>query len=170
MQPSDEYILEIIRDRYGKMMDSWRRTKAKPTRDGRAENSEEVEARIEKEDEVKMKKSRQASRHYGVSFKKDSKTITNLPFQRFRRRCGTADTIIKRLSAILPEEDPELCAWIFLKSLLEELGPDGMSSDESANKNGKRCGKFFIKLMPWRRQIGDYMDFVDYERAGDGKV
>jgi len=53
----------------------------------------------------------------------------------------------------------DLHLWKWLESVLEHLGTDGMSSDESSTEDFETV--YRVKNMPWRRDIADCMDIVD---------
>lgn len=170
-RPSNEYFLELLEARYRRLMVVWREAKSRRTEDGGDENSEEVEARIEENGGIRAKKSRQASRRHGVSYKMLSKNTANISIQRYKQRLDTTVKKVNNLECVCAEDNDELLAWKFLNSLLEELGPDGMSSDESTDEhNVRHPGTVCVKVMPWRRDVAHYMDLVDYERNADGKL
>lgn len=55
----------------------------------------------------------------------------------------------------------DLTSWKWLQSLIENLGEEGMSSDES---DRDMYGSFVLaKRMPWRRECESYMDVLDEE-------
>ena len=51
--------------------------------------------------------------------------------------------------------------------MLDRLGPQGMSSDESDVEDGYPGAR--VKTLPWRRDIHEYLDFIDRHRF-DGTV
>jgi hypothetical protein len=55
--------------------------------------------------------------------------------------------------------------WTWLGNVLEELGQDGMSSDESAVEDEVEV-VFRQKIMPWRRKMDKELDFIDSGRLG----
>jgi len=59
----------------------------------------------------------------------------------------------------------DLHLWKWLESVLEHLGTDGMSSDESSTEDFETV--YRVKNMPWRRDIVDCMDIVDRQRHKD---
>ena len=60
----------------------------------------------------------------------------------------------------------DLEAWEWLKSLLDNLGYDGMSSEESC-VDGAIDKAFRVKLMAWRRNIDHELDIIDTVRIKD---
>ena len=48
------------------------------------------------------------------------------------------------------EDDPELPVWRWIKGLLEILGSDGMSSDETSVDNVETI--YRVKVLAWRRK------------------
>ena len=83
--------------------------------------------------------------------------------QRYRRRLAVAKKTIKMKKHGSPSD---LKAWKWICSLVETLGKDGMSSDESdADVHGP---VFVAKGMPWRRGCESFMDILDEERITGG--
>lgn len=50
--------------------------------------------------------------------------------------------------------------WKFLLKVIKKLGIDGMSSEESDDD-----GMFRVCLVPWRRDIAEYLQIIDNERS-----
>ncbi|KAG1775989.1 hypothetical protein EV702DRAFT_1046623 [Suillus placidus] len=53
--------------------------------------------------------------------------------------------------------------WVYLQSLVETLGKDGMSSDESEHEDGE-VQVFRLKKMPWRADVDHEMHIIDQQR------
>lgn len=66
-------------------------------------------------------------------------------------------------------EEQDLEAWRWLKSLLDFLGADGMSSDESSGTDRLET-IFRVKIMVWRRKMEDCMDIIDQQRIVDPEI
>jgi hypothetical protein len=58
--------------------------------------------------------------------------------------------------------------WKWLGSVLEYLGPDGMSSDESSMEDFETVHR--VKNMPWRRDVTNNMDIIDRQRHKDAEI
>ena len=56
----------------------------------------------------------------------------------------------------------ELKIWKWLDEVLNYLGVDGMSSEESDKENHRTI--YRIKIMTWHRDITEYMDMIDNQR------
>jgi hypothetical protein len=52
--------------------------------------------------------------------------------------------------------------------MLENLGPDGMSSEESSTEGVDTV--YRVKPLPWRRDITHYMDIIDNQRHRDADI
>jgi hypothetical protein len=67
-------------------------------------------------------------------------------------------------------EDPngDLRSWKWLKNLIETLGVDGMSSDESDVENEQPV--FRVKVLPWRRDVQQYWKIIDGCRFTDSGI
>lgn len=63
------------------------------------------------------------------------------------------------------EEDnaADVSHWKWLKKMLETLGEDGTSSDES-DREGPIDTAYYTKTMPWRRNIERELNLVDDEQ------
>jgi hypothetical protein len=53
--------------------------------------------------------------------------------------------------------------WAYLHSLVETLGKDGMSSDESEHEDGD-VQVFRLKKMSWRADVSHEMHIIDQQR------
>lgn len=63
----------------------------------------------------------------------------------------------------------ERLAWEFIAKVLDTLGNDGMSSDESgceSSQDGSRRRVFKKKTLPWRRNIDNIIRALNVARAG----
>lgn len=83
--------------------------------------------------------------------------------QRFKRRIET----LKRTIELKKEEDAEdIDSWELLLNLFNELGDEGMSSDESDVDN-TGLPIFYVKKMPWRPNLEKEIQLVDHQRIAD---
>ena len=65
-------------------------------------------------------------------------------------------------------EGEDLFLWKWLVSVLEYLGPDGMSSDESSTEGFETV--YRVKNMLWRRNVIDCMDIIGRQRHKDADI
>jgi hypothetical protein len=85
------------------------------------------------------------------------------------QRYGRREKIVGYMVQLKAEnESPDLHIWKWLASVLEHLGDDGMSSDESSIENFETV--YRVKTMPWRRDIVEYMDIIDRQRHKDADI
>lgn len=56
----------------------------------------------------------------------------------------------------------DLAIWRWLGTVVEKLGTDGMSSDESSTEGVETV--YRVKKMAWRREIEASLDIIDRER------
>ena len=68
------------------------------------------------------------------------------------------------------QDADDLGIWEWLLSLLEVLGEDGMSSEESDIDVRTGMEVYYCKKMPWRRNVDREMGLIDKERVQDKKV
>lgn len=61
-------------------------------------------------------------------------------------------------------EKEQLRIWEWLFEVIERLGVDGMSSDESDIDESTARPVFRVKVMTWRRDIEAYLKIVDEQR------
>jgi hypothetical protein len=54
--------------------------------------------------------------------------------------------------------------WTWLLNLVETLGPDGMSSEESEVGEDDINSVYRVKVLPWRRNIERELSLIDSER------
>ena len=65
------------------------------------------------------------------------------------------------------KEDPDLAIWIFMKDIVEELGFDGMSSDDMDIEDYQPI--YWARNLPWRWQgVTSILDIFDQERTLPG--
>lgn len=167
--PLDDYLMRAILNRYDKLMGAWKKGQAKITIHGSEEDSGDVEERLVDEDERLRKTKRRRNRRVNVSCKILKHTRADQPFQRFERRCFVVSRNIEMLQnqGIL-EDHPGLIAWRSLEAILDVMGKDGMSSDDSAAEDGKRNLRLFrARKMPWRAEICAHLDWIDGHRLDD---
>ncbi|KAG0709129.1 hypothetical protein DFH29DRAFT_993300 [Suillus ampliporus] len=83
------------------------------------------------------------------------------------RRATKFETRKKVTSALLSDRiatgKDDQAVWAYLQSLVETLGKDGMSSDESEHKGGE-AQVFRLKKMPWRAEVRHEMHIIDQQR------
>ncbi|KAG1779844.1 hypothetical protein EV702DRAFT_1043718 [Suillus placidus] len=83
------------------------------------------------------------------------------------RRATKFETRKKVTSALLSDRiatgKDDQAVWAYLQSLVETLGKDGMSSDESEHEDGE-VQVFHLKKMPWRADVDHEMHIIDQQR------
>jgi hypothetical protein len=60
------------------------------------------------------------------------------------------------------EVAPDTRYWKWLKTVLEKLGEEGMSSEDSENGDGFET-TYHPRILPWRRSMDYELQLVDYE-------
>ncbi len=70
--------------------------------------------------------------------------------KKYESRCKIVDYIIERKLEGGGSED-DIALWRWLQLLLQRLGKDGMSSEESEVEEGSARGVYYVKKLPWRR-------------------
>ncbi|KAI6094953.1 hypothetical protein F5141DRAFT_1222764 [Pisolithus sp. B1] len=146
----DNYIMEILRERYKRLRMVWRNAQPKLTSKGVLETPTETEACLV-EGRIQMgKDSRQA----------------NCRRNKYHRRVMVLDEMVKSKSEA---QDDDLQSWKWLRSLIKTLGEHGMSSEESSVENGVE-NVLRVKNMPWRRNIDRELEIVDFQRLLDTDI
>ena len=54
--------------------------------------------------------------------------------------------------------------WKQFLQIIETLGKEGMSSDESASEESTHCSCYRVSILPWRCDFNGIMDKIDAER------
>jgi hypothetical protein len=68
----------------------------------------------------------------------------------------------------LKEGADDLDLWEWIQKVLEYLGPDGMSSEESAIEGIEKV--YRVKIVEWRRNLDKEMDIIDRQRLLDSDI
>ncbi|KAG1802903.1 uncharacterized protein HD556DRAFT_1437962 [Suillus plorans] len=83
------------------------------------------------------------------------------------RRVTKFETRKKVMSTLLSDRNAtgkdDQAVWAYLQSIMENLGKDGMSSDESEHEDGD-VQVFRRKSMPWRADFSQEMQIIDQQR------
>ncbi|KAI6098785.1 hypothetical protein EDD16DRAFT_1766608 [Pisolithus croceorrhizus] len=164
----DNYIMEILRERYKRLRTVWRNVQPKLTSKGVLETPTETEARLV-EGRIQMgKDSRQANHRRNISLQlsHDPLLISALVGQKYHRRVMVLDEMVKSKSEA---QDDDLQSWKWLRSLIKTLGEHGMSSEESSVENGVE-NVLCVKNMPWHRNIDRELEIVDFQRLLDTDI
>ena len=61
-----------------------------------------------------------------------------------------------------PTNTSELGVWEWLSKILDYLGTNGMSTEESEEENHHTV--FQVKIMYWRRDVGKYLNLIDAQQ------
>ena len=88
-----------------------------------------------------------------------------MALQRHDRRTRIVEYMVKLKDG---NEQNDLHLWKWFASILEQLGSDGMSSEESSTEGVKTV--YRVKLLPWRRNVTHVMDIIDSQRHKDADI
>ncbi|KIJ59115.1 hypothetical protein HYDPIDRAFT_33511 [Hydnomerulius pinastri MD-312] len=146
----DNYIREILKNRYRRLRTTWLKAQPKLTVNGVLETPAEVEKRLLREMMRLGKESRQATRRRN----------------KYHRRVAVLDHIAKLKTDTANDDLP---AWEWLQHLIKTLSEHGMSSEESAVENEVEH-VLRVKNMEWRRYVERELDLVDAERILDSDI
>ncbi|KAI6106775.1 hypothetical protein EV401DRAFT_2120820 [Pisolithus croceorrhizus] len=145
----NNYITEILRERYKRLRTVWRNAQPKLTSKGVLETPTETEARLV-EGRIQMgKDSRQANSRWNISLQlsHDPLLISALVGQKYHRRVMVLDEMVKSKSEA---QDDDLQSW---------------NSVENGVENVLR-----VKNMPWHRNIDWELEIVDFQRLLDTDI
>ncbi|KIM85943.1 hypothetical protein PILCRDRAFT_775973 [Piloderma croceum F 1598] len=146
---SDDYLAALIKDRMKRAMRAWAASQRKTNQSGELETWDDVEQRLVAQKEAQLVTNRHATRRRN----------------RYNRRKRIVEYMIELRAG---DENQDLHLWKWLQSVLEHLGADGMSSDESSTENFKTV--YRVTNMPWRRALTESMDIVDRQRHKDADI
>jgi hypothetical protein len=82
--------------------------------------------------------------------------------QKYKRRAHIIEGKLEDLRG-----SSEIDVWKFLRDLVNLLGHEGMSSDESESEGGSMCEEYRVKPLPWRRNVVKELDIIDAGRGGE---
>ncbi|KAI5984007.1 hypothetical protein EDC04DRAFT_2615937 [Pisolithus marmoratus] len=150
IRKDDDYIQEILQERYKRLRTLWRNAQPKLTAKGLIETPAEHEARLVEESQRLGKESRQATRR--------------------RNKYHRRKTVLDRIVAMKSEDpDDDLRSWKWLQRLINTLGEHGMSSEESSVENGIE-NVLRVKNLEWRKNINKELEIVDLQRVVDKDI
>ncbi|OBZ69818.1 hypothetical protein A0H81_10346 [Grifola frondosa] len=152
-QRSDAYFLDMIRDRAKRLRDVWRTSQPRATIDGHPETATQIEERMLLRTSTALKKARHRTRrHNFIDASSNGK--------KYERRASVIGSV---LTAKKKEEADDVYIWEWLSSVLELLGEDGMSSEESGIEDIVNT-VYRVKIMVWRRDIDRELQIIDRQR------
>ncbi|OBZ69945.1 hypothetical protein A0H81_10365 [Grifola frondosa] len=152
-QRSDAYFLDMIRDRAKRLRDVWRTSQPRATIDGHPETATQIEERMLLRTSTALKKARHRTRrHNFIDASSNGK--------KYERRASIIGSV---LTAKKKEEADDVYIWEWLSSVLELLGEDGMSSEESGIEDIVNT-VYRVKIMVWRRDIDRELQIIDRQR------
>ncbi|KJA15821.1 hypothetical protein HYPSUDRAFT_207558 [Hypholoma sublateritium FD-334 SS-4] len=151
---SDTFLRTRIEERLAGARTTWRAMLPKTQEDGKKETAQQVENRV-----VNRKTLREAANRAGT------RRCT-----KYNARWNTVQYMVKKKSGEGGNKD-DLALWQWLLQMLENLGKEGMSSDESAVEKGG-APAYRVKRMPWRRSDADKnLLLIDKQRfSGNGMI
>ncbi|KAG1856270.1 hypothetical protein C8R48DRAFT_675071 [Suillus tomentosus] len=132
---SRQSIINDITKKFNQCRHSWRKAQPHMLSDGTRETMQEVEDRLVDQTNERLRLTRVLTRR-ATKFETRKKVMSALLSDRIAT--GKDDQVV----------------WAYLQSLVETLGKDGMSSDES----------IWLKKMPWRADVDNEMRIIDQQR------
>ena len=160
---SEAYYLDILTDRYKRARSAWRRAQLKVTEADALETPAEVEERLLKSKEIQLRQARTRERRAAVRVFRLSQGLDTDNAQKYDRRIGVVCEVID----IKEQEDAvDVDSWKWLKSMLEYLSQDGMSSEDSDDDDNDLEITYRPRILSWRRDIEQELKIIDgeYER------
>ncbi|TFK45435.1 hypothetical protein OE88DRAFT_1649299 [Heliocybe sulcata] len=147
---STEYIQEMVANKLDAFRIAWQRASPRTKRDGTKESDEELEGHLYDYFCKVSKSARMNSRRH-------SKYETRL------------DTATGTIDLKQEKGESDVAVWQYLQNLVEELGVDGTSSDDTDTEDMVTGVKSFrIRRMPWRRDMESEMKLIDSQRFAEG--
>jgi hypothetical protein len=135
--------------------------------DGSKETDEEVFKRYSAENKIKDKMARQNTWRRSVSKNSYRIAFPNAAMQKFDQQLRIIECQIQLSVANGPESD--LKEWLWLKELLQYLGTDGMSSDDTEISAERVV--YRVRIQAWHQQeIANYMQIIETERLMDVRI
>ncbi|TFK53478.1 hypothetical protein OE88DRAFT_1643222 [Heliocybe sulcata] len=147
---STEYIQEMVANKLDAFRIAWRRASPRTKRDGTKESDEELEG------------------HLYDYFRKVSKS-TRMNSRRHSKYETRLDTVTGTIDLKQEKGESDVAVWQYLQNLVEELGVDGTSSDDTDTEDTVTGVKSFrVRRMPWRRDMESEMKLIDSQRFAEG--
>jgi hypothetical protein len=163
-----EYFEDIVRDKFERARAHWRKGQQRVTENCVLETADELVKRITEGKDRELMNARDRERKAAVC---------GTDVARYRQRALTAQQKFNRrmdaVKATINHKEIEGASdthiWRYLESMLNALGKESMSSDESDYE--PEIGTFFRpKTMPWRRNIIKELQLIDQEHRRIGNV
>ena len=154
-----EYFLDLVRDKYKRARVSWKRAQPKVNDRDALENPEEVEARLLSSKDRQRAIARIRERRANVSETLYHKFWKLTHDQKYEHRMLTIDETI---GCKEQEDAPDVGNWKWLREVVEELGVDGMSSEDSGDEDDIEP-VYRPRIMVWRRNLDMELKIIDDE-------
>ena len=154
----EEYYRALVVDKFKRCQRVWKNARPKLNDRGLVETPEQLEKRMDDENGVRSRGSRQAERRCNVRCDYPLERLSADWLQRWKRRLKIVD------NKVMFEAHEDLAIWEWLQELVCSLGVDGMSSDESEDDDDTEI-LYRVKSMPWRRDIRKELDIIDAIRV-----
>ncbi|TDL13165.1 hypothetical protein BD410DRAFT_847262 [Rickenella mellea] len=140
---SDAYLVDILKDKYARVRAVYLKGTPRMKESGKNETAREVAGRVKRDKDSANKKARTRERR----------------INKYTNRLETASLI-----AEIKKHDnaDDAGNWRWLKMMIEHLGRDGMSSDESEIE-GDTEAAFYPRALPWRREMESELQLLDSE-------
>ncbi|KDR78694.1 hypothetical protein GALMADRAFT_1364983 [Galerina marginata CBS 339.88] len=148
---SDDYLMEIIQVQLERARTTWRNAQPKLLESGEVESLNEVEKRMIESKEVTEKMKRANMR-------------------RIHRHDRRVETIKRTIERKRDEGATDIAIWEWLETLVTQLGPEGMSSDESDIDDNTGTEVLYVRSLNWRRSAEKELDFIDKQRRTDREL
>ncbi|KIJ49846.1 hypothetical protein M422DRAFT_246212 [Sphaerobolus stellatus SS14] len=147
---SEAYTTDLITSKLSRLKAAWRKFRPRFLSDGTIETADTLRQCIEETGETRAIEARHRSRRA----------------RKFERRVKTVKM------TIVIDEDAQLnngLAWKWLLKVLQQLGVDGMSSEDTDNSNIIET-VYRVKVMEWRRNMDFALDLIDQKRLVDDEI
>lgn len=168
---SDTFLRTRIQERLAAARTTWRAMLQKISEDGKRETVQQVEDRVIKRKTAREAENRAGTRRCTVSNLFNCKFVRRLIVsKKYNSRWNTVHYMVVKKSSEGGNKD-DLALWQWLLQMLENLGKEGMSSDESVVEEGG-APAYRVKRMPWRRLDADKnLLLIDKQRfSGNGMI
>ncbi|HEV7738570.1 MAG TPA: hypothetical protein VGO47_14515 [Chlamydiales bacterium] len=161
---SDAYMKDIFLEKIKRLRTIWRDAQPHTNLDGSVETVEDLETRLFRKKVTVTTSARRNTRRENVSLS-FNKLFLSHKAQKYNWRIRTVTTTLQLKEA---ENASDIKIWAWLRVMLQHLGPEGMSSEDTCTEGLETV--YRVKILNWRHNIENELSIIDRQRILDADI